>query len=189
MAQFDPSTLYVGGIATYSHSKNADLTGDAEMSASASLVNISIGVFPLEKFLVGLNFGLLSSKESIENLADGSGSYFYDENIEKSSSYTMGPFVRYYIVKGLYGEASYFFGKSKTHTDYTYVNLQSQTIVSGWEENKQGVTGFSLGAGYSIFLTRSNRVALDVGVSYQNYKAASKFSGAGLGISGFLFKE
>jgi hypothetical protein len=191
LAQFDQSTVYVGGMATYSFSKNTELSGDGENSIQSSLVNVSIGMFATKQLLIGLSFGLLSNKETVEEVADPTGLYYYEELEEKSSSYTAGPFVRYYIVNGLYGEASYITGKSKVRTEYDMVDLQNQVFLSGWEETKQTIKGFSLGAGYSIFLDKNKKVALDVSLAYQNYKAASKFSGiaAGLGISGFLFKS
>jgi hypothetical protein len=190
-AQFDPSTMYVGGFASYSFAKNTELSGNAGNSTQSSLANISVGIFPVKKLLIGINFGLLSSKERAEDIMDPSGFYYYEEIEEKTLSYTAGPFARYYIVKGLYGEVNFLLGKSKTRSESTTVDLQNQITYSGWEETSQGLRGFAIGAGYSIFLDKTKTVALDVSVGYQRYEAASKFSGiaAGLGISGFLFKS
>ena len=190
-AQFDPSTIYVGGFGTYSFARNTELSGNSENSTQSSLANISVGIFPIKKLLIGINFGLLSAKERAEDIMDPSGFYYYDEIEEKTLSYTAGPFVRYYIVKGLYGEVNFLLGKSKTRSESTSRDLQNQITYSGWEETSQGLRGLAIAAGYSIFLDKSKKVALDVSVGYQQYQAASKFAGvaAGLGVSGFLFKN
>ena len=188
-AQFDKLTVYAGGMATYSYHNNIDLTGDSKNTRHNSLSNIGVGIFPIKKLLVGLNFGLIYSSERAENVMIGTS--VYPELEEKSSSYTVGPFVRYYIFKGLYGETSYFFGKSKSTSKYMALsgNPDQPVIIQGTEEIEQGIRGISIGTGYSLFLDRNKKIALDIGVSYQNYKAASKYSGvaAGLGISGFIF--
>lgn len=187
-AQFDKGTLYTSGLGAFSYQKHDK--SDIKSSQRSIVSNVAIGVFPANRFMIGVGAGLIADKSKLET--SSSNEMVRTEN--KSSSFTIGPVARYYLFKSFHFEAGYLMGKSKMMEKYAAVEIIDHDIyeVINWtREADAKVRGFSAGIGYSIFLDRAKHLSLDVGVSYQRHTIADlKYSGiaAGFGVSGFIFR-
>jgi hypothetical protein len=146
--------------------------------------------------MVGIASGLLAAKQENKSVkSTAPNTVLIEKTVNRSSSYTLGPVVRYYVVKGLHIEASYLIGKSKLKEHYESLEMIGSDLYNSLEWTRKSeakVKGISVGLGYSIFLDQAKHLALDVGVSYQNQDISGlRYSGiaAGFGISGFIFKS
>lgn len=77
-----------------------------------------------------------------------------EKSSQNSTATSVGPFVRYYLVNGLFGQASAGIGGAKTN--------------SRGDEFKSSVFRYQLGVGYAIFL--GPQVSLEPLVSYRHIK-------------------
>jgi hypothetical protein len=192
-AQFDQLTVYANGNGTYSRSRDTQLSGDAESTFQNALGGISTGIFSLPKVLTGVGFSLTSSREESKNIPrPGLGGSNYTSVSAKSISWSLGPFVRYYMIRGFFCEANYTVGREESAFRLTDTDSMPGGSVSIFESSrKEKLRTFSIGAGYSFFVNKSRNLSIDAGVFYQSYKAASSFAtiSAGVGVSGFIFKK
>ncbi len=190
-AQFDQFSVYASGSGTYSRSKNTELSGDSENTLQNAVGTFSLGIFPMSKLLTGIGFSLVSTKEEAKNVSS-TPSIIYLHYLSESSSRNLVPFVRYYVSKGFFCEANYIIGRQETILKQTSTSDQFLGVVtSSSQKIERKVHGFSVGAGYSFFVSKSRNLSIDAGVFYQSYKASSKYAAlsAGLGVSGFIFKK
>lgn len=105
------------------------------------------GYFVIENLAVGLELNIFSNSETQEDDIFG--------DIEtKNTGFGIGPFARYYLDSGFFGEALVGLGSQKT-------TLESG---SGDAELKSSVFGFRIGAGYAFFL--GDHVAIEPTVNY-----------------------
>lgn len=107
--------------------------------------------FVMDRFAVGV--------ETSFNYNDGE---FTDVEGRKTStkgtSISAGPFLRYYLANGLFGEASIGFGTSKN--------------TSGDYEATSNSFGYKLGVGYAIFLNQ--HISVEPMLSYRNTNLKDK---------------
>jgi outer membrane protein len=75
----------------------------------------------------------------------------------KSTALSIGPFFRYYLVNGIFGQASLGFGTSKSESNEL--------------ENKNDFFRYQLGVGYAIFLNQ--HISLEPIINYQYSKNTS----------------
>lgn len=102
-----------------------------------------IGYFVSDGLAVGLGINLNSHSEK----EDG------DDDKYTSNTFLISPFVRYYSSVGLFGDAS--------------IGIGSQKSKYGSDgESKDNVFGWSLGAGYAIFL--NDHVSIEPMISYNH---------------------
>lgn len=179
IAQFDQGNIYLSGQATYSYQENGKVD---KYKIKNLLLSPSIGLFVRHRLIVGGELGLMSVKEEGNNV----GGYSDIETV--STTYTAGPFVRYFLNPGLFLQFSYFWGKMKE--DVTAVSGNS-VVIENHEDWK--VQGYSLTPGYSVFLGQEKRVAIDIMAGYRFYSLNNsvEYKGfvAGLGVSAFLQRE
>jgi len=108
----------------------------------------NIAVMPKVGYFVtdGLAVGLGINLNSLSEKEDG------DDDKYTSSTFLISPFARYYSSVGLFGDVS--------------VGIGSQKDKYGDNEDKENVFGWSLGAGYAIFL--NDHVSIEPMVSYNS---------------------
>ena len=99
------------------------------------------GYFVIDDLAVGLELNIQSANTSFEAVADDL----------TTNSLFVGPFGRYYLENGLFGEALVGFGSSKTENDL-------------FGEQKSSIFGFRVGAGYAFFL--GDHVAVEPTLNY-----------------------
>ena len=185
-AQFEKSTLFVSGSGSFTSQKQtATAFSGQTASTKTSAVTISpkIGIFIIDKLLIGpiLNVRFSTSKPPSTSLSSET----------KSTGIKVGPFVRYYVFRGLYVQGDYSWGTAKTKS----TNLFSNSTAT----QKQTSNEFELGAGYTVFLNAGKNVALDISVAYRktgntiipvNSFSSTDVDVSGLainiGLSGFL---
>jgi outer membrane protein len=118
--------------------------------------SFSLGISPKVAYFVAdrLALGLETSFGYADNEFTNSNGTKFSGN---STSITVGPFIRYYLVNGLFGQASLGFGKSNSEND-------------GFE-NESDFFRYQLGIGYAIFL--NEHISLEPTISYQHSKNKS----------------
>lgn len=114
------------------------------------LLEPHVGYFVSDGLALGLGIGLSNNTEKYD-----------DNNKDIQNTLLVSPFARYYTPVGLFGEAS--------------VGLGNVNIIEQYEgekdEYKTGVFGWSVGAGYAIFL--NEHVSLEPMISYNNIVGTS----------------
>jgi len=114
------------------------------------------GISPKAAYFIADRFAL--GLETSFNYTDNE---FTNTNGDKSSSnitaISVGPFVRYYLMNGIFGQASLGFGTSNSE--------------SNGFENKSDFFRYQLGVGYAIFLNQN--ISLEPIISYQYGKNTS----------------
>src|SRR5690606_15527044 len=101
-----------------------------------------VGYFVADGLAVGLGLNLNSLSEKD------------DDDKFTASTFLISPFARYYSSVGLFGDVSVGLGSEKNKYNDN-------------EPNKDKIFGWSLGAGYAIFL--NDHVSIEPMVSYNNY--------------------
>lgn len=141
-AQITKGNWLVGGSGNISSYENKYINNGTEVSNKGLGINISpnIGYFFINKFVAGANISI---------------GYTKPQGYENSSSYGIGPFVRYYFLKedkriNLLAQANYSFGATKSGI------------------NKSQSNGYGFKAGPVIFFNSS--VALEVTLDYNSSK-------------------
>ena len=142
-----------------------------------------VGYFITDGLAIGLEASFRLSREKVDYIGNG-GAVFpnvqgLDDQITNTSTYALGPFVRYYFKNGIYAEAG--IGYSRQNTDYEdeLQNLEIETEFFSYE----------IGAGYALFF--NNSVSLEPFLSYQfesqtQNENETDTSGLNLGV-GFTF--
>ena len=139
----------VGGSAGFESFKYKD----AENSTTTILLNPNLGYFIADDLAIGLELGLLSVS------FDG----------ESSTSFALGPFVRYYI------------------TDPIYI-----TVGAALELDEGGGTAINAGVGYSWFLNDGLAIEPELFLTlYNNDGDAADYTifGLSIGVQGFANHE
>lgn len=141
-AQITKGNWMVGGSGNISSYENKYINNGTEISNKGLGINISpnIGYFFANKFVAGANISI---------------GYTKPQGYENSTSYGIGPFVRYYFLKedkriNLLAQANYSFGSSKSGI------------------NRSQSNGYGFKAGPAIFFNSS--VALEVTLDYNSSK-------------------
>lgn len=182
-AQFSKSTLFLSGIGSYSTDVGSAHSSNATKDVKNLLMGTKVGYFLINKLIVGVSIDWSWNKTNTTI----SNSFYYQQTETKTKSITIGPFVRYYIVKGLFSEVSYTMGKS--HLEFeAYSEFQGGMSRSN-AEDKVKISIFSPGLGYSFIVGSPKNIGIDVGVFYR-YQNQAPFTFNGLminfAISGFV---
>jgi hypothetical protein len=157
-AQFEQGTMLVGGdfgLEFSTEKSKYNNQTNTEGKGSSFTLEPQFGYFVIDNLAVGGELGVSLSSWKPEG-SDGKSS---------STTITIAPFVRYYFEPGVFLEGKYAIGSSKFKDDY----------FGDVEESKYGVSGWSLGAGYAIFL--NDNVALEPMLGYQSMTLKNKTSG------------
>jgi hypothetical protein len=148
-AQITKGNWMVGGTGNFSSYENKFQNNGTEVSNKGIGISISpnIGYFFKDKFAIG----------SIVSIG-----YTNPQDFESSTSYSIGPFVRYYFLKvdnqiNLFAEASYLFGESKLGN------------------NKSASNGYGFKAGPVFYF--NNSVGLEVTIDYNSTQLLPSSSG------------
>lgn len=152
-AQTEQGKIMAGGSlgVSFGNTYNEyDGTKGAEYKNSTFSLTPKVGYFFIDGLAAGLEVNLdLQTQKIDEDGMDYKGT---------SSTFLVGPFARYYSSVGLFGDASIGFGSSKFKEEET-----------GQEdgESKSNLFGWSLGAGYAIFL--NDNVSIEPMISYNKF--------------------
>lgn len=107
--------------------------------------------FVVDRLAVGMKISF--------NYTDGE---YTDNDGSKSSSnstgVSAGPFLRYYLANGIFGEASVGFGTTKS--------------TSGDYESRNNSFGYELGVGYAIFLNQ--HISVEPMFSYKHFRSKNE---------------
>lgn len=119
------------------------------------------GYFVADQFVLGLNLSVQSSTE--EDAVD---------NRSSTTTFTIGPALRYYVINGLFAQGSLGFGTT---------NLNYEPATGGSEETDLGVLTWGAALGYAFFL--SERIAIEPALSYSyaRLKDDTETTGGGTG--------
>jgi hypothetical protein len=157
-AQFEQGTMLVGGdfgLEFTTEKSKYDNQTNTEGKGSSFALEPQFGYFVIDNLAVGGELGLTLSSWKPE----GSDGKF------TSTTLTLAPFVRYYFEPGVFVEGKYAFGTSKSKDDFG----------GDVDEDKYSVGGWSLGAGYAIFL--NDNVAIEPMIGYGATTFKNKTSG------------
>lgn len=169
----DKGSFLVNGAFNFNTS-NVDATNSFLDGAKQFNLSFSprAGYFVMDGLAVGLETTFTYAREEFE--------FIYGTLTNKTSIFTAGPFVRYYLKSGFFAEASIGFGKQNSESDDPDgVNFETEIDFFSYE----------LGVGYAIFF--NNNVSLEPFLSYQFDQQTQnedeiKASGLNLGV-GFTF--
>ena len=146
-AQFEKGTMMVGGSFGADFKTNKSKY-DGNTYTNGKYVDVSFdpqfGIFVINKLAVGGGFGMSTS------------AYKDDESDYKSVSneFTVQPMARYYLDPGIFFQGKLMFGGAKDKTRNNGDTDETEYAVNGW----------SLSAGYAIFL--NNVVAIEPQLGY-----------------------
>lgn len=120
-----------------------------ESKSNAFIMNLSPkgAYFVMDRFAVGIE---ISFSYTDGEFTDPDGS----KTSSNSTGVSAGPFLRYYLANGLFGEASVGFGTSKS--------------TSGDYESRNDSFGYQVGVGYAIFLNQN--ISVEPMFSYRHTK-------------------
>lgn len=141
-AQINKNTLMVGGSGSFSKSAN----GNGIESSSRITLTAGAGYFVLKNLALGTSFG-------------------FDRYGEHYNSWSITPFVRYYV-KNIFAQVGYGFSKTSYYPsspDYDY----NRTV-------------FKSELGYALFL--NNNVAIEPAFFFNQYFNDGKNSGSNFGL-------
>lgn len=146
-AQTEQGRILAGGSFSMEFENNKRETGsttvDRGNSFSASF-NPNVGYFFIDGLAAGLELGITSSTFKADQ------SDFED----RYSSFTFGPFIKYYHKSNFFGMGRFGVGSAKSE----------QEDAGGTDETKYGLFNWRLGAGYAVFL--NDNVSLEPMLSY-----------------------
>jgi len=188
--QFSRNTVLISGFGSYSTEKNSE----SDNSTEQFLVGVSSGYFIINKLAVGASINWAGLNQESSYAFEVPLQYTAVNELNESKAWGLGPFARYYLFKGLFVEADYLFGKSKVTNEtqsvtFTYPNTIPSSIYStSAQETKSKL--FAIGAGYSLIVTKSRNLGIDIGVFYRYHETSISYSGlsVNLSITGFLFQ-
>ena len=132
MAQTDQGGWVFGGGSDFSF-VSSKFDSEQDESASDMNLNVGAGYFVIDNLSVGLGLGFGSNKEAGAD--------------DATSSWSVGPVVRYYLPMKIFGQLSYQLGS-----------------VSSGGEKLYGTGDLGIGAGYAAFL--NDHVAIEPMVRY-----------------------
>ena len=146
-AQFEKGTMMVGGSFGADFKTNKSKY-DGNTYTNGKYVDVSFdpqfGIFVINRLAVGGGFGVSTS------------AYKDDESDYKSvtNEFTVQPMVRYYLDPGIFFQGKLMFGGAKDKTRNNGNTDETEYAVNGW----------SLSAGYALFL--NNVVAIEPQLGY-----------------------
>ena len=128
------------------------------------LLGSKAGYFLINKLIVGISVDWARNKTNttLSNIS------YYQQSDIKTKSITIGPFVRYYIIKGLFSDVSFTMGKSRLDWEVTSVYQGGDSKTTAAEKTKISI--FSPGLGYSFIIGSSRNIGIDVGAFYRYQK-------------------
>jgi outer membrane protein len=148
----DKGHFIVDGSIFFSTNNSKSEQGGFKTKSEAFGFGISpkAGYFIADRFALGLetSFGYTDNEFTNTDGTKSSGN---------STAISVGPFVRYYLVNGIFGQASLGFGTSNSE--------------SNGFENKNDFFNYQLGVGYAIFLNQ--HISLEPIISYSYSKNKS----------------
>ncbi|WCO00234.1 outer membrane beta-barrel protein [Psychroserpens ponticola] len=162
----DKGHFIVDGSVYFStnHSKSRESGFESKNKSFGFGISPKAAYFVIDRLAVGLE----TSFNYTENESTNSDNNKYTSN---SKSVFVGPFFRYYLSNGLFGQASFGFGTSKSNSD----GFKSSTDVFRYK----------LGLGYAIFLNQ--HTSIEPLISYQHNKNSSNESTFESTNNGFIF--
>ncbi|HEY9048935.1 MAG TPA: hypothetical protein VIN08_23705 [Ohtaekwangia sp.] len=189
VAQFNRNTIVASGFGTYGYKENSNHRDAFKNSTYNLTLNPSVGFFVIDKLMVGAELGWISSKDKVNSATYAS--------LDKARSFSAGPVVRYYIVKGFFVQGGYFWGKMKQQQSLATMDIinglpGTGTYQTSYSEVKQNLQGYTITPGISLFLDQHKKAAVDVMAGYYFQRAENiNYKGlvVGLGVSIFLFKN
>ncbi|MDR9400470.1 MAG: autotransporter outer membrane beta-barrel domain-containing protein [Psychroflexus sp.] len=140
------------------------------------------GYFVIDRLAIGLEASFFFSRQKTEYI-DGPPQFGNlngnEDQINTTTSYSAGPFVRYYLKNGIFAEAGVAFAKQNSEVDNYLGPLELESEFFSYE----------VGAGYAIFF--NNSVSLEPFLSYQFERQTQNenettISGLNLGV-GFTY--
>lgn len=176
--QITKGNWMVGGSASLVHT-NYNSTGTVKYSTTFLLIAPKIGYFIWDKFSAGAVLSASFIKNSYpSNPSSGTISYS-----NKSQSYNIGPFVRYYLLHAeretnLFLEGSYQF--------------QLRKDITASADSRQSANIMVLSGGVVLYLNSSVGVEFAVGYSslrYNNFSESSNSLQTGIGLQIHLQKD
>jgi len=122
-------------------------------------INAKVGYFLADGLVGGILLNITSQK--LEYEFDG----YYGNNVEiKQITTGFGPFIRYYFAdSGVFTEASYSFGSTKTEYDYD---------GNDPDDDEMDMTAWSIGVGYSLFV--SDMISISPSIAFGGYKTVEE---------------
>jgi outer membrane protein len=162
----DKGNFIVDGSVNFS-TNNSKSEQDGFNSSENNWYNI--GINPKAAYFIADRLAL-----GLEASFGYSNNEFTDSNGNKSSgnstSITVGPLLRYYLVNGIFGQASLGFGTNKGESD-------------GFE-NKNDFFSYQIGLGYAIFL--NEHISIEPIISYNHHKSTNNQFNFETTNSGFM---
>lgn len=160
-SQFLPQGAIIGsGSFSFSSTK----IKDTEIKTSYFSISPSAAYLVADDLAVGVGLGIGS--ETVKNS---------DTDFKQTSSTTtFGPFVRYYIADGLFGQGGINFGSSKSKSESGGSEFESKDSLFGW----------NLGLGYAVRVT--DTVLFEPMLAYGSVKSKDSDSDVESTESGLL---
>ncbi|WOC39949.1 outer membrane beta-barrel protein [Polaribacter sp. HL-MS24] len=162
----DKGNFIVDGSVNFSTNNSKSVQNGFNTTESS---NFGFGINPKAAYFVvdRLALGLETSFGYFDNeFIDNNGTKFSSN----STSITIGPFLRYYLVNGLFGQASLGFGKA---------NSENEGI-----ESESDFFSYQFGLGYAFFLNK--HISLEPTISYQYRESGSDQSTFETTNNGFI---
>ncbi len=142
------SIMVSGGIlAHYTTNK----VNDNKSTSFTTNIIPKAGYFIMNNFVVGLELGVKTSNDELEN--------GFAKRTTTSTAFSIAPFARYYLDNGLFFEGLGGIGTQKTKT-----SSDGEFILIGTSDIDQTTYGFRAGIGYAIAL--GDHVALEPTINY-----------------------
>lgn len=151
-AQFEQGKILISGSSGFSLSslttkaKTGNTTTKTQKSTSISL-DPRVGYFVIDNLALGAGISVSTAKYTNE----------VNDSESKSTSFSFGPFARYYFQPGIFGEGSVGFGSGKS--EYTNGPVSNTS--------KYSTFNLGLGVGYAAFI--SDNVAIEPLLKYVSY--------------------
>ena len=175
-SQITKGNWMIGGNASFSFSNNDNESYNTKLNEINLLPNA--GYFFVDKFAVGLRLGYYRGETKVKSNIGLPTNNFY-----KYSTYSIGPYIRYYFLKSekpynILIEGSYQYGRSKNETNPASNSISSTNI-------------FSFSAGPVLYFNSS--VGLEFLLNYSTIASSSNNKsyklGIGIGLQIHLEKE
>nr|WP_321230634.1 outer membrane beta-barrel protein [uncultured Psychroserpens sp.] len=160
----DKGHFIVDGSVYFSTNNSKSEPSEFENENKSFAVGISpkAAYFIMDRLALGL--------ETSFTYSDQESNYGDQESSSNNKSISVGPFLRYYLINGFFGQASIGFGTSKNNS-------------SNGSESTANTFRYQLGLGYAIFLNQ--HISIEPLLSYQHSKFSSSNSSSESTSNGF----
>ena len=153
-------------------SSKTDLDGEETDGPKFSSINFSpaAGLFIADGFLVGLKLNVATDKTTATVEIDNSD----EDVVSKSSRFTVGPAVRYYIGdSGLFGKAHVLIGSQSSEDQFVDIDPDTfEPFVADGDKFEQSVMEWALGLGFAILL--NDNVVIEPCISFGGMTVTTK---------------